>query len=92
MKSKSDHKIISPHSNTAKSFIKIKGIVKNDHQPEKLWLLNKFSLSVSQEMHREKSGEYKYWCLGLKGESDLKPSHWQPHFISSNYLTHFSFF
>ena len=66
--------------------------MKNDHQPEKLWLLNKFSSSVSQEMYREKSGEYRYWCLGLKGESDLKPSHWQPLFISSNNLTHFSFF
>ena len=66
--------------------------MKNDHQPEKLWLLNKSSSSLSQEMHREKSGEYKYWCLGLKGESDLKPSHWQPLFISSNNLTHFYIF
>ena len=30
-------------------------------------MLNKFSLSVPQEMYREQYGEYAYWVSGVKG-------------------------
>ena len=40
-----------------------------DCQVKKLWLINKFSLSVPKEMYREQYGEYVYWCLGVKDKS-----------------------
>ena len=52
--------VISLHSNIAES----KG---NNGQPEKVWLWNKFSLSVPKEMYREEYREYGYWCQGVKG-------------------------
>ena len=59
---KRDQHLFSPNNNTAESFIKIMRKKGNDHQPKKFWLLNKFSSSVPNEMHREELGEYKYWC------------------------------
>ena len=59
---KRDQHLFSPNNNTAESFIKIMRKKGNDHQLKKFWLLNKFSLSVPNEMHRGELGEYKYWC------------------------------
>ena len=39
----------------------------NDCQLNKLWLINKFSLSAPKEMSGEEYGEYGYWCQGVQG-------------------------
>ena len=38
----------------------------NDHWPEKLWSLHKFSLSLPKKMHKKEFGEFGYWYWGVK--------------------------
>ena len=47
---------------TAESCIKSCKNKGNDHQPKKLWLFSKFSLSVPKEVYRWEYREHEYQC------------------------------
>ena len=60
---KSDQILISPYNYiTLESNVKVTGIKEMITYISSSWFLNKFSLSVLQEMYREQYGEYSYWC------------------------------
>ena len=49
-------------------FTKITRIKEMIATPKKLWLFNKFSLSVLKETYREEYGEGGFWCKGVEGQ------------------------
>ena len=59
--------LISPNSDMAESFTKIMRIKEMIATPKKLWLFNKFSLSVLKETYKEEYGEGAFWCKGVEG-------------------------
>ena len=56
----------------------------NDHQLRKLWLLNKFSLLIPEELHREKYREYRYCCLAVERFKFLSMQNDQTHSSINN--------
>ena len=57
-----DQYLISPNNIILISNIVVTRIKEMITNYRSSWLLNKFSLSVPQEMYGEQYGEYTYWC------------------------------
>ena len=58
---KSNWHQISPYIVTPESHIKVMRIKEVITNQISFWLVNKFSLSIPQEMYKEQYGEYAYW-------------------------------
>ena len=58
----SDWHLISPHSITLESNVKVMRIQEMITNLKSSRMLNIFSLSAPQEMYRKQYGEYPYWC------------------------------
>ena len=58
----SDEHLVSSNNITCESHSKVMRIKDMVTMEGTLWLANKFSLSAPQELYKEQSGEYAYWC------------------------------